>query len=196
MFNGSEEDWSRNNYHATLHGIGVSYVEDNQFGKVLSLPEGDVVGYVRIPGQALIGVDSVSVTGWVYVRSVVPWQRFFDFGQNTTRNFFCTPIGEKPSEGYRARITVTGWTEELGPVAPRIATDQWVHLAVVLDTAKQILSNYVDGVSVGRVSEVNLTLEQVLNQDDDTVAGYKIQLHRPLRGWSSPHGTPVSYYQW
>jgi DUF1680 family protein len=168
VFNGNEEDWSRNNYHATLHGTGASYVKDNQFGKVLSLPEGNVGGYVQIPGHALIGVDSVSVTGWIYLRSIVPWQRFFDFGQNTTRNFFCTPIGEEPSEGYRARITVTGWTEELDPVAPRIATNQWVHLAVVLDTAKQTLSSYADGVKVGEVGDVDLTLEQVLNQDDAT----------------------------
>jgi len=168
VFNGNAEDWSRNNYHATLHGTGASYVEDEQFGKVLSLPEADAGGYVQIPGQALIGVDTVSVTGWMYIRSVVPWQRFFDFGQNTTRNFFCTPIGEEPSEGYRARITDTGWTEELGPVAPRITTDRWVHLAVVLDTARQILSSYADGVRAGEVGDVDLTLEQVLNQDDVT----------------------------
>jgi DUF1680 family protein len=168
VFNGNAEDWSRNNYHATLHGTGASYVEDEQFGKVLSLPEADAGGYVQIPGQALIGVDTVSVTGWMYIRSVVPWQRFFDFGQNTTRNFFCTPIGEELSEGYRARITDTGWTEELGPVAPRIATDRWVHLAVVLDTARQILSSYADGVRAGEVGDVDLTLEQVLNQDDVT----------------------------
>jgi len=166
VFNSNEEDWSRNNYHATLHGAGASYVDDDQFGKVLSLPESDEGGYVRIPGQALIGVDSVSVTGWIYLRSVVPWQRFFDFGQNTTRNFFCTPIGEEPSEGYRTRITITGWTEELGPVASRITTNHWVHLAVVLDTAKQTLSSYVDGVRMGQVSGVDLTLGQVLNQDD------------------------------
>jgi len=168
VFNGNAEDWSRNNYHATLVGTGASYVEDEQFGKVLSLPEADTSGYVQIPGQALIGVDTVSVTGWVYVRSVVPWQRFFDFGQNTTRNFFCTPIGEEPSEGYRARITITGWTEELGPVAPRIATDRWVHLSMVLDTSRQNLSIYADGVRVGEVGDVDLTLEQVLNQDDAT----------------------------
>ena len=168
VFNGNTEDWSRNNYHATLHGTGASYVEDEQFGKVLSLTEADAGGYVQIPEQALVGVDSVSVTGWVYVRSVVPWQRFFDFGQDTTRNFFCTPIGEEPSEGYRARITLTGWTEELGPVASRITTNQWVHLAVVLETAKKTLSSYVDGVRVGRVSDVGLTLERVLNQDDAT----------------------------
>jgi DUF1680 family protein len=168
VFNGNEEDWSRNNYNAALHGAGASYIEDDQFGKVLSLPEGDEGSFVQIPGRALIGVDSISVTGWVYIRSVVPWQRFFDFGQNTTRNFFCTPVGEEPPEGYRARITITGWTEELGPVASRIATNRWVHLAVVLDTAQQTLSSYADGVKVGKASNVDLTLEQVLNQDDAT----------------------------
>ncbi len=166
VFNGNAQDWSRNNYHAKLHGSGASYIEDDQFGKVLSLPGEEKGGYVRIPGQALIGIDSVSVTGWVYVRSVTAWQRFFDFGQDTTSNFFCTPIGENADEGYRARITNTGWTEELGPIAPRIATNKWVHLAVVLDAAGQTLSSYADGVRVGKAGDVDLTMEQILNQDN------------------------------
>jgi DUF1680 family protein len=166
LFNGNSEDWSRNNYHATVHGTDTSYVEDSQFGSVLSLPGESIGGYVQIPGQALLGLDTVSVTGWVYIRSETAWQRFFDFGQDTTQNFFCTPIGEDSSEGYRARITTTGWTEEQGPTAPRIATGQWVHLAVVLDTARKSMSIYADGVRVGRAVDVDLTLEQVLNQDD------------------------------
>ncbi len=166
VFNGNEEDWSRNNYHANLHGTKTAYIEDSQFGKVLSLPGENGGGYIQIPGQALIGVDTVSVTGWIYVRSTAPWQRFFDFGRDTTANFFCTPIGEEPSEGYRARITATGWTEELGPVAPRVSINKWVHLAVVMDPARQTLSSYVDGVRVGHATDVDLTLEQVLHQEN------------------------------
>jgi len=166
VFNGNAEDGSRNNYHATLNGAEASYVEDSRFGKVLSLPGSDKGGYVRIPGQALVGVDTVSVTGWIYVRSDDPWQRFFDFGLDTTRNFFCTPIGEDASDGFRARITTTGWTDEQGPVAPRIATGRWVHLAVVLDTAKKTLSTYLDGVRAGHAADVDLTLEQVLDQEN------------------------------
>jgi hypothetical protein len=164
VFNGNTEDRSRNSFHATLHGAGA-YVDDSQFGKVLSLPGGDTGGYVQIPGQALLGVDALSVTGWIFVRSEAPWQRFFDFGQDTTRNFFCTPIGENESEGYRARITATGWTNELGPASPRIALNRWVHLAVVLDPAKKTLTSYVDGVKAGAVTDVDVTLEQVLNQN-------------------------------
>ena len=61
VFNGNEEDWSRNNYHATLHGTEASYVEDSLFGSVLSLPGGRNGNYVQIPGQALIGVPDITV---------------------------------------------------------------------------------------------------------------------------------------
>jgi DUF1680 family protein len=168
VFNGNAEDWSRNSYNAKLLGIGGTYVDDSRFGKVLSLPGGESGGYIQIPGQALVGVDTISVTGWFFIRDDTVWQRFFDFGQDTTQNFFCTPMGEDPSGGYRARITNSGWTEELGPVAQRIATEKWVHLAVVLDTARQILSIYLDGEKMGDANDVDLTLEQVLNQDNAT----------------------------
>ncbi|HEX7576837.1 MAG TPA: hypothetical protein VF430_02240, partial [Verrucomicrobiae bacterium] len=105
--NGNTEDRSRNTYNATLHGSAATFVEDAQFGKVLSLP-GESGGYLQIPGQALIGLDSVSVAGWIFVRSAAPWQRFFDFGPNSTVNFFCTPMGDDAAEGYRARMTTNG----------------------------------------------------------------------------------------
>ena len=164
VLNGNAEDRSRNTYNATLHGSGATFVEDAQFGKVLSLP-GESGGYLQVPGQALIGLDSVSVAGWIFVRSATPWQRFFDFGLNTTSNFFCTPMGDDAAEGYRARITSTGWTEEQGPVSQGIVTNRWVHLAVVLDAARRTLSLYRDGVRVGQATNVTLGLEQVLDQN-------------------------------
>jgi uncharacterized protein len=45
---------------------------------VLSLP-GAGGAFVSIPGQSLEGVDAVTVTGWVFLRSANLWQRFFDF---------------------------------------------------------------------------------------------------------------------
>ena len=165
VLNGNAEDSSRHNRHATLHGTKATYVDDCQFGSVLSLP-GESGGYVEIPGQVLNGVDTVSVTGWVFVRSAAPRQRFFDFGQNTTANFFCTPIGADADKGYRARITSNGSAKEQGPLAPRIKTNRWVHLAVVLDSAKQTLSTYANGVRVGHATNVTLNLEKVLDQDN------------------------------
>ncbi len=163
VLNGNVEDSSRHNRHATLRGKTAAYVDDGQFGSVLSLPAGGG-GYVEMPGQVLNGVDTVSVTGWVFVRSAEPRQRFFDFGRNTTANFFCTPIGSDAGKGYSARITSNGRAKEQGPLAPRIKTNRWVHLAVVLDAAKQTLSTYADGVRVGHATNVTLNLEKVLDR--------------------------------
>lgn len=162
VFDGTAQDRSRNSHHATLRGTGAEYVADERFGRVLSLPGGSG-GYVEIPGDALKGLDSVSVTGWVYLRSDRAWQRFFDFGQSDASYFFCTPVGGEVDDGYRARITALGWNEEQGPVAQRIATNVWVHLAVVLDSSRHTLSTYADGQKVGQVTNVNLNLEPVLD---------------------------------
>jgi len=162
---GNGKDSSRNNDHATLHGTAATYVKDRQFGSVLSLP-GKGGGYVEIPGDVLIDVDTVSVTGWVFVRSTASSQTFFDFGRNTTASFSCTAIGSEASKGYRARITSKGRPGEQGPLAPGIKTNRLVHLAVVLDAAKQTLSTYADGVRVGRATSVTLNLQQVLDQDN------------------------------
>jgi DUF1680 family protein len=166
VFKGNAEDSSRNTLHAKLQGEKITYVDDSKFGKVLSLPGGETEAFVQMPGKALVGVDSISVTGWLNIRTDDAWQRFFDFGQDATRNFFCTPIGESDANGYRARITNSGWTEEMGPLAARVATGKWVHLAVVLDSARKTLSIYADGARVGQAADVDLNLEQVLSQED------------------------------
>ncbi|MHB9008046.1 MAG: beta-L-arabinofuranosidase domain-containing protein [Limisphaerales bacterium] len=165
LLDGNTSDRSRNGHHATLHGTGGSYVEDRQFGTVLSLP-GTGGAFVQIPGESLEGADAMTVTGWVFLRSAEPWQRFFAFGPNTTTNFFCTPIGEGDAEGYRARLTRSGWTGEEGPTAPRVPTNQWVHLAVVLDAARPALSLYLDGARVGQSTNLTLNLEPLLDRDD------------------------------
>ena len=165
LFNGNAADRSRNGYQATLHGAGGAYVEDRRFGTVLSLP-GTGGAFVQIPGESLLDMDAITVTGWVFLRSDQPWQRFFDFGPNTTSNFFCTPVGEGDAEGYRARLTTNGWTGEQGPTAPRVPTNRWVHLAVVLDAPRHSLNLFLDGARVGQSTNLTLNLEQLLDRDD------------------------------
>lgn len=164
-FHGDSEDWSRNAYHATLHGA-ASYAEDEQFGQVLSLPGGGDGGYVQIPGRALIGMESLSVTGWINIKDLTPWQRFYDLGLGDGRYLYCTPVGQERADGCRVRMTAGGYGDEKGPATFRIATGQWVHLATVLDTGTKTLSLYVDGVRVGRSSGVDWTMTDILSQDD------------------------------
>jgi len=166
VLNGNVEDWSRNNYHATLHGTEATYVKDSMFGSVLSLPGGRNGNYVQIPGQALIGVDTISITGWAYINYASRRARFFDFGRSRTVSFSCAVTGRNAAEGYRVRITNEGRRAEQGPLAPSIPTDQWVHIAIVLDTTKQTLSSYCDAVRIGFAPDVTLSLKQVLNQEN------------------------------
>ena len=165
LLDGNMTDRSRNAFQATLRGTGATYVEDSQFGKVLSLP-GTGGAFVQIPGESLENMDAVTVTGWVFLRSSKPWQRFFDFGPNTTTNFFCALVGEEDAEGYRARITRSGWTGELGPTAASVPTNRWAHLAVALDAAQHTLNLYLDGARVGQTTNLTLNLESLLDPND------------------------------
>src|SRR5512136_1503236 len=65
IFNGNAEDRSRNNFHATLRGTGATFVQDSRFGRVLQLT-GDG-SHIQLPGIALTGEDTISVTGWVFL---------------------------------------------------------------------------------------------------------------------------------
>ncbi len=165
LFNGNSEDWSRNAYHATVHGK-AGYFEDEQFGKVLSLPGGSDGGYVQIPGRALADMESLSVTGWVNLKDLTPWQRFFDLGLGNGRYLYCTPVGQERADGCRVRMTAAGYGAEKGPATFRVATGQWVHLATVLDTTAKTLNLYVDGVRVGQTTGVEWTLADILSPED------------------------------
>jgi uncharacterized protein len=167
LFNGTVQDRSRNSFHADLQGAQAAFVDDETFGKVLSLPGGIDGGHVRIPGNALVGVENLSVTGWVNLRDVSVEQRFFQLGDATGwRYVFCAPAGEERSTGSRARITARAVRREQGPSAFRIPAGQWVHLAVVLNAVNDTLSLYVDGVRVGQSENISLSLADILDQDN------------------------------
>lgn len=163
-FSGDAEDASRHNRHATLHGTGGTYVADDKFGKVLSLPGKDG-GHVVIPPTALNGVEAISVTAWVNLTTATPGQRLFDFGQDKSSSFSCAPTDPNTEQSYRVSITAKG-VPELGPKSLRVETGRWVHLAVVLNPAAKTLSSYADGVRVGHVTDVTTSLEQVLDQEN------------------------------
>src|SRR6218665_692000 len=63
LFNDDTKDWSRNNLHGTYTGTEVKFVNDNRFGKVLSL-SGQANSFITIPGGALTDLESMSISGW------------------------------------------------------------------------------------------------------------------------------------
>lgn len=163
VFDGDAKDWSRNNLHGTTLGAKTLFINDSQFGKVLSLsPESKA--FVSIPGEAFIGEESLSISGWVYLRSTQRNQYFFDFGKNAKSHFFAAPVGTKDNEGFNSQIVAVSG-EKYKTNSPAIEANKWNHVVVVIDISSQTLSTYVNGILVGTVKTSKLTLEQLFDNN-------------------------------
>jgi uncharacterized protein len=155
MLGGNAEDSSRNNLHATPGGPGGTFVDDPQFRRVLLLT-GDG-SHLQLPGNALTGEDTLTITGWLFLPTGGSGH-LFDFGQNAANRIFAVAS----REGFRASVVVNGTASETA--AKPLVENQWVHVAVVLDPANRILTTYVDGARVGQVTGVGATAAQIVNQ--------------------------------
>lgn len=138
LFNGDAKDWSRNNLHAKIQSTEVKFVNDNRFGKVLSL-SGNNNAYITIPGEALTAIESISIAGWIYLRSEEKGQHFFDFGKDASNHFFSTPVGT-------------------------IKANVWTHLTLVLDISSKVIITYVDGKAYGEAKDIPKELIALFNE--------------------------------
>jgi DUF1680 family protein len=163
LLDGNANDRSRNTLNADVRGETAVFVEDERFGRVLSLP-GEGGNYLEVPGRAYGGEDTLSVSAWVYLRATEPQQTLFSFGKSDAAHFTCTLSAANENESFRARIVASG--TEQGPTAPRIRTERWVHVAVVFDAANKAISVYADGERVGRAENITITLNQVLDREN------------------------------
>jgi len=158
VFNGDTRDWSRNNLHGKP-GTGVQFVNDSRFGKVLSL-SGEGNAFVTLPGETLTDLESISISGWIYLRSNRAGQRFFDFGTSAGRHFSAAPSGTKSGEGYQALLT-SGEENLTGAVSPAIELNKWVYLAIVVDIPSQSMITYVDNKPAGETTAIPRELAAV-----------------------------------
>lgn len=161
VFDGDVKDWSRNNLHGNIAGSNSMFINDDQFGKVLSLST-ESKAFVSIPGDAFAGEESLSISGWIYLRSAQRGQRFFDFGKSTKSHFFVAPTGTKENEGCHTEITVLSGKKYKAD-SPALETNKWNHFAVVINIPSKSLSIYVNGVLVSTIKNAELELEQLFD---------------------------------
>jgi len=159
-FKGDAKDWSRNNLHGSIQGSKFKFVEDELFGKVLSLPE-DGGAFISVPGNAVTGEESLSVTGWIYLRSAKRGQLFLDFGNNSLSHFLVAPAGTKSKKGYQAQILTN--TDTYFASAPAVELNQWNHLAIVINVPSKTFSTYLNGVLVSEAENVVVDLENLFD---------------------------------
>jgi hypothetical protein len=108
--NGNTEDSSRNHFHAALRGSGGAFIEDPRFGRVLELAGNG--GYIELPGRALAGVDTISVTAWLYLPTGASGP-LFDFGQGASARI----VAGLSAAGFRATVSSTWQSCSTRPVA-------------------------------------------------------------------------------
>ena len=161
VFDGDAKDWSRNNLHGKIENSKAKFVNDEQFGRVLSLPA-DSDSFVSIPGDALTGEESLSITGWIYLRSVQKGQMFFDFGKNSKSHFFAAPTGTQEKEGFQTEITTETGTK-YSTHSPVVETNRWNHITVVINIPSKLISTYLNGVLVSETKNVELELAQLFD---------------------------------
>lgn len=164
LFNGDARDWSRNNLHGTIQGSDFGFVPDSLFGNVLSLP-GDGETFISIPGRAVSGEESLSVTGWILMRSAKTGQTFFDFGKNGKSHFFASPAGTSGNDGFRVQILNESAMFSAGSLPATI--NKWNHLAVVIDAPSKTLSTYINGVRVSQTENLAVELEQLFDNSSE-----------------------------
>ncbi|MDM1296850.1 glycoside hydrolase family 127 protein [Sphingobacterium sp. N143] len=162
IFDGDVKDWSRNGLHGKLQGTKASFVEDPQFGKVLSL-SGGKEDYVLLPAQTLTDLESLSMTGWIYLRAEQQDQCFFDFGERRTGHFFVAPVGTGTRKGYQAVISTQDGTE-YAATSSMIPKGRWVHMAVVIDIPAKSMRTYLDGKSARQVQNIPQELAHIIGQ--------------------------------
>ncbi|MFD2036271.1 beta-L-arabinofuranosidase domain-containing protein [Belliella marina] len=165
VFDGDIKDWSRNNLHAKFHGEEAKFVNDSRFGKVLSL-NGEDDSYITIPADGLTDIESISVSGWIYLRSKQSGQRFFDFGKDIFKNFYAAPSGTKKQESFQVTITSLNG-ENKSANSKEIELNKWVHIAVVVDVPAKSLLTYVNGKPVGEAKNVPIDLSAIFGQQSE-----------------------------
>lgn len=161
VFDGDVKDWSRNNFHAKIQGEGAKFIHDNRFGKVLSL-SGDNNSYITIPGAVLTDVESLSISGWIFLRSKQSGQHFFDFGKDAENHFFAAPAGIGSLEGLQTFITTKSPIKKEA-VSTAIALNKWIYLTIVIDVPSKSVITYVEGKPVSQITDIPLDLNAVFD---------------------------------
>lgn len=180
IFDGNIKDWSRNKFHAQLNGEGAKFIKDKRFGTVLSLA-GDKT-YLTLPGGAVADMESISITGWIYLQSKKPGQYLFDFGKNPGEHFAAALTGLETNSSAQVVYTAEKNKDHIA-ILPGIELNKWVHLTLVLDVAAKSISTYIDGKLTATAQNVPVDLTTFFTAS--AKEGYSLNIGKPLSAGDS-----------
>ncbi|MBN2180645.1 MAG: discoidin domain-containing protein [Sedimentisphaerales bacterium] len=140
------QDSSGNNLNGTAFGSPIYQQGLPGYGMALSLDGDD--DYIELTiGQTMNAMTDCTITTWVNWADEErgTYQRIFDFGSSTTVNMFLTP---STGSGMRFAITTSGSGAESRLNSSSPLSNEWRHVAVVIDSTAMSMELYLDGQSV------------------------------------------------
>lgn len=176
VFNGDAKDWSRNNLHGKIEENKAKFVNDEFFGKVLSLPA-DSKAFVSIPGDGLIGEESLSISGWIFLRTAQKGQTVFDFGKSTNSHLFFAPAGTENETGAQTQV-ITEKGAKYKTQSPALEAGKWNHVAVVINIPSKSISTFVNGKLAAETKNADLDLSKLF--DYNTASKNKLYIGKSL----------------
>ncbi|HEY1194213.1 beta-L-arabinofuranosidase domain-containing protein [Flavobacterium sp.] len=176
VFNGDAKDWSRNNLHGKIEENKAKFVNDEFFGKVLSLPA-DSKAFVSIPGDGLIGEESLSISGWIFLRTAQKGQTVFDFGKSTNSHLFFAPTGTENETGAQTQV-ITEKGAKHKTQSPALEAGKWNHVAVVINIPSKSISTFVNGKLAAETKNADLDLSKLF--DYNTASKNKLYIGKSL----------------
>ena len=111
--------------------------------------------HVTLPTGIVNGLTGSTISFWANLDSTSNWQRFFDFGSNTTVNMFLTPRNGANGKLRFAITTAGGNGEQRIDGTGTFPATGWHHVVVTLNGATGTL--YLDGAQVGQNTAMTLT---------------------------------------
>ncbi|MCA9299452.1 MAG: RICIN domain-containing protein, partial [Phycisphaerales bacterium] len=95
---------------------------------------------LTLPGS-IANTDDITVAAWVKWNGGAPWQRLFDFHNDTQENFYLTPSSSFGT--MHLAITTNGSTREQHLDTAPLPTGVWTHVAVTIGGHTAVV--YVNG---------------------------------------------------
>lgn len=169
VFDGNLKDWSRNGLHAVSKNNQPKFIKDEKFGNVLSL-SGGKDDYLTLPSGTLNGLESLSISVWLSLKSDGTGQYIFDFGKDNNQHFFAAPFGTSTQKGFQALITDQGGNKG-GAIAQALPLNIWIHVAIVVDVFSKNIVTYVDGKQVAEGNEIPKEIAKLFDPSGKFIIG-------------------------
>jgi hypothetical protein len=109
--------------------------------------------YADLPDALVSGLSSTTIECWITWSGSNAWQRIFDFGEGSGTGqsyFYLTPRAGNTPNVMRVAFTPNGYSNEVSlNAAAALPTGVMKHVAVVVNSADDSWSLFVDGAQVG-----------------------------------------------